>query len=119
MQYMLIFGETAQNFTDRDDPAKSGDYWGAWTAYVGALYQSGMVVSGAALQAPRTATTVRVRDGARHVQDGPFADTKEQLAGFFVIEAPDLDTALGWAARSPAASYASVEVRPVLPPTAR
>jgi hypothetical protein len=59
---------------------------------------------------------LRVRDGKRHVQDGPFADTKEQLAGYFIIEAPDLDAALEWAARSPSAAYASVEVRPVLPP---
>jgi len=73
-------------------------------------------VSGAGLQPPRTATTLRIRDGQRHVQDGPYADSKEQLGGFFVINVPDLDTALAWAARSPAASSGAVEVRPVLPP---
>jgi hypothetical protein len=57
-----------------------------------------------------------VRNGERIVQDGPYADTKEQLAGFFVMDLPDLDAALAWAARSPAASAGSVEVRPVLPP---
>ena len=74
------------------------------------------MVSGAGLMPPDTATTVRIRDGQRLVADGPFADTKEQLGGFFVIDVADLDTALEWAARSPAATYSSVEVRPVMPP---
>jgi hypothetical protein len=59
---------------------------------------------------------VRLRDGKRLVQDGPFADAKEPLGGYFVIEVPDLDTALEWAARAPSAAGASVEVRPVMPP---
>ena len=78
--------------------------------------KSGIVVSGAGLEAPQTATTIRVRDGRRQVQDGPYSDTKEQLGGYFVIDVPDLDTALEWAARSPSAGSACVEVRPVLPP---
>lgn len=116
MQYMIIFSETDAQFAQRTDPALSGDYWGAWGAYVGAMQASGIVVSGNGLQPPHTATTVRVRDGKRQVQDGPFADSKEQLAGYFIVEVADLDTALDWAARAPSASYASVEVRPVLPP---
>jgi hypothetical protein len=116
MQYMIIFSETEAEFAQRTDPQLSGAYWGAWGAYIGALQASGIVLSGNGLQPPHTATTVRVRDGKRHVQDGPFADSKEQLAGYFIIEVPDLDTALDWAARAPSASYASVEVRPVLPP---
>jgi hypothetical protein len=116
MQYMIIFSETEAEFAQRTDPQLSGAYWGAWGAYIGALQASGIVLSGNGLQQPHTATTVRVRDGKRHVQDGPFADSKEQLAGYFIIEVPDLDTALDWAARAPSASYASVEVRPVLPP---
>jgi hypothetical protein len=59
---------------------------------------------------------VRMRDGRRQVQDGPHPDTKEQLGGYFVIDVPDLDAALDWAARSPASAYGSTEVRPVLPP---
>lgn len=118
MQYMLIFRETAGDFDQRDNPDKQQAYWGAWMAYVGALNQAGIVVSGAGLLPPHAATTVRIRDGQRHVQDGPYADTKEQLAGFFVIEVPDLDAALDWAARSPASASASTEVRPVLPPPA-
>ena len=57
---------------------------------------------------------MRVVDGKRRVQDGPFADTKEQLGGFFVIDVPDLDTALAWAAKIPSVAWGSVEVRPVL-----
>ncbi len=116
MQYMILLTETEAQFAERTDPARADAYWGAWMAYIGAMNQAGIVVSGNGLQAPATGTTVRVRDGRRHVQDGPFAETKEQLAGYFIIEVPDLDAALDWASRSPAAAYASVEVRPVLPP---
>ena len=115
MQYMIAFYETDAQFKERTDPAKSQAYWGAWGAYIKAMYETGKVVNGAGLQPPATATTVRVRNGERIVQDGPYADTKEQLAGFFVMDLPDLDAALAWAARSPAASEGSVEVRPVLP----
>jgi hypothetical protein len=116
MQYMLIFSETEADFASRNDPEKAGDYWGGWTAYIGAMAQAGIVVNGDGLEPPHTATTVRIRDGKRTIHDGPFADSKEQLAGYFVIEAADLDTALEWAARAPSASTASVEVRPVMPP---
>lgn len=115
MQYMLIFRENATDFDLRDNPDKQQAYWGSWMAYVGALNQAGIVVSGAGLLPPHTATTVRIRDGQRQIQDGPYADTKEQLGGYFVIEVPDLDAALDWAARSPSSDYGSTEVRPVLP----
>jgi hypothetical protein len=72
------------------------------------------MVGGAGLQPPPLGTTVRERDGKRHVQDGPYADTKEQLGGFYEIDVPDLDTALDWAARCPSASTGAVEVRPNL-----
>ena len=116
MKYMLIHKENEPDFASRTDPDKAGAYWGAWSAYIGALTQAGVIVNGHGLQAPHTATTVRVRDGRRELQDGPFADTKEQLGGYFVIEVPTLDDALDWAAKAPSAAYASVEVRPVLPP---
>ena len=118
MQYMLLLNEPESEFAKRNDPEAAGPYWGGWNAFIGALAQSGVIVDGAGLQGPHTATTVRVRDGKRTVEDGPFADTKEQLGGYFIIEVPDLDAALEWAARAPSASYASVEVRPVLPPMA-
>jgi hypothetical protein len=116
MQYMLIFSETEEDFASRSDPERAGEYWGGWSAYIGAMAQAGIVVNGDGLEPPHTATTVRIRDGKRTIHDGPFADSKEQLAGYFVIEVPDLDAALEWAARSPAASTASVEIRPVMPP---
>lgn len=116
MHYMLILNETEADFARRTDPATTGEYWGGWNAFIGAMAQAGVIVKGDGLQGPRTATTIRVRDGKRMVQDGPFADTKEQLGGYFVIDVPDLDTALDWAARAPSALSASVEVRPVLPP---
>ena len=116
MQYMLMFTESKNEFALRTDPEKAPAYWGAWTAYIGGLAQSGIMVSGAGLQPPHTATTVRIRDGKRQVHDGPYAESHEMLGGFFVIEVPDLDAALEWASRSPSASYGSVEVRPVLPP---
>ncbi len=116
MKYAILFYETPAKLAERDDPKKAQNYWGAWGAYVKALEESGLVTAGAGLQPPATATSVRLRDGKRQVQDGPLIDAKEQFGGFFVIDAPDLDTALAWAARSPAAADAGVEVRPVLPP---
>ena len=116
MQYMLIFNEPEAHFAHRTDPDKAQAYWGAWSAYIAAINQSGVFVSGNGLQPPHTATMVRVKDGKRHVQDGPYADTKEMLGGYFVIEVPNLDEAILWAERSPSASYGSVEIRPVLPP---
>jgi hypothetical protein len=118
MQYMLLLNEPETEFAKRDDPDHAEGYWGGWNAFIGAMAEAGIIVRGDGLQGPHTATTVRVREGKRLVQDGPFADTKEQLGGYFVIEVPDLDTALHWAARAPSATYASVEVRPVLPPMA-
>ena len=116
MQYMLIFTEGQAQFDERTDPVKSQAYWGAWGAYVAALGASGVVVSGNGLEPPHTATILKIRDGKRHIQDGPYPDSKEHLGGYFIIDVPDLDTALEWAARSPASSYGATEIRPVLPP---
>ncbi len=116
MEYMLIFTESAAEFAVRNDSEKAPAYWGAWSAYAGTVAQSGIMVCGAGLQPPETATTLRIRDGKRQIHDGPYAESKEMLAGFFVVNVPDLDVALDWAARSPAASYGSVEVRPTLTP---
>jgi hypothetical protein len=116
MQYMLLFYQPAAAFEAASDPTRQGEYMGAWGAYVGAMLASGTVVSGAGLTPPQTATTVRMRAGKRQVQDGPYADTREHLAGYFVIEVPSLDVALDWAARAPNSDDGSTEVRPVLPP---
>lgn len=114
MQYMLMFYNTPDNLPPYSDPAKAQTYMGAWGAYIGALHGAGVVVNGHGLQAPSTATTLRLRGEKRQVQDGPFADSKEQLGGYFVIDVATLDEALEWAARSPVAATGGVEVRPVL-----
>jgi hypothetical protein len=116
MQYMMMFYETETEFAKRDSATEAGAYWGAWNAYVGAINEAGIVVKGDGLLPPSAATTVRLANGERLVQDGPVAATKEQLGGYFVIEVPDLDTALAWAARSPNLVAGSTELRPVLPP---
>ena len=116
MDYMLMFYEPQAQFTAREDAVASQGYWAGWMAYVQSVHESGVFKSGEGLQAPPTATTVRLAGSKRQVQDGPFADAKEQLAGYFVISVPNLDAALEWAARAPCAATGGVEVRPVLPP---
>lgn len=108
MHYTLLFYETSEDFAARNDPARQQAYLAGWSHYVRALRESGVVVSGSGLYAPDTATTLRRSDGRMLVQDGPATETKEQLGGFFVIDVPDLDTALEWAARCP---NDTVEVR--------
>ena len=114
MHYMLILSETDADIASGQDPATAPAYWGAWNAYIGAMYGAGIVVSGNGLQPPHTGTTVRVRNGQRQVQDGPFPDTREHLGGYFIIDVPSLDVALEWAARAPNTATGSTEVRPVL-----
>jgi hypothetical protein len=115
MQYAILVYETEHGFAARTDAADSPAYWGSYQAYGAALTQAGVMAGGAALQAAHAATTIRLRNGERLVQDGPYADTKEQLGGFYLIEAADLDAALDWAARCPAAATGAIEVRPLLP----
>jgi hypothetical protein len=84
-------------------------------AYDSAIRTSGHCLASEALQSVRTATTVRVRNGKTSITDGPFAETKEQLAGFYMIEAKNLDEAIGLAAGIPPAGVGSIEVRPIRP----
>lgn len=114
MKYTILVYENAADFGVRTDATRKDAYWGAYRAYTKALTDAGVMVGGAGLQPPPLATTIRLRDGKRQVQDGPFADTKEQLGGYYVIEVPGLDQALDWAARCPSATNGSVEVRPNL-----
>ncbi len=114
MQFTILCYESAADFARRADPAEAGPYWAGWSAYGATLAQAGVLVSGLGLLPPGTATTVRTGGGGRTVQDGPFAEVREQLGGFFVIEVPDLDAALDWAAKAPSSASASTEVRPVL-----
>jgi hypothetical protein len=115
MKFAISVIETPEDFAARTDPKTAASYMGAHFQYAMALRNAGVAAGGAGLQPPHTATTLRVRDGKRHVQDGPFADTKEQIGGFYLIDVPDLDTALEWAAKCPNATRAGVEVRPLLP----
>ncbi|GAA2835978.1 hypothetical protein EDC40_10626 [Aminobacter aminovorans] len=114
MQYMLLLhhDDTPLAAASREDQEKMS---APYMAYNEALIKAGAMVSGERLRGASSATTVRVRDGKTEVLDGPFATTKEQLGGFYIIEAPDLDAALGWAARCPSANYGIVEVRPIWP----
>jgi len=113
MRYAILVYEKEADFSARTNPDGRERYWAAWRAYSQALTAAGIHRNGAALQSGGTGTTVRMNGNARQVQDGPYADTKEQLGGFILIDVPDLDAALDWAARCPAASYGAVEVRPV------
>jgi len=115
MHYTLMFCLSPEEFEARSNPKTQQAFFASFMPYMNAIREAGILVSGAGLQPPSTATTVRLRDGKRLVQDGPFADTKEQLGGFCVINVPDLDAALDWAARYPAGQGGLVEVRPNLP----
>ncbi|TQK20661.1 hypothetical protein FBY40_3200 [Microbacterium sp. SLBN-154] len=116
MQFAILAMEAEADYADRIDPEHAEAYWASWAAYVAALQDSGIMSAAAGLQPPGTATTLRNRGGDVEIQDGPFADVKEHLGGIFLIDVPDLDAAMAWAARCPAAARGSVEVRPVLPP---
>ncbi len=118
MQFALLLFESPEAFATRKAP-ETNHYLGAWRAYHKALVEAGIYVGGEPLEVPETATTVRLMEGKRHVQDGPFADTKEQLAGFLILELSSLDAALDWAARCPVASVGAVEVRPLAPESRR
>lgn len=114
MQYALLIYEGSTDFARREEPEKDM-YLGAWKAYYRALVDAGVYVTGTPLEGPETGTTVRQREGKRQIQDGPYANTKEQLGGFILLELPSLDAALEWAARCPGASYGVIEVRPLAP----
>ena len=112
MRYMITIHEHEDEFARRNDPDHAPAYWAAWSNY----FQNEVAVAdpdhtGAALQAPATATTIR----GTTIHDGPFADTKEQLGGFFIVDVENLDVALKLAAKCPACEMGGVEVRPVLP----
>jgi hypothetical protein len=119
MKFAMLIYESPDAFASRKNDGPRDPYTGAWRAYHKALVEAGVFVGGDPLEVPETGTTIKVRDGKRSVQDGPYADTKEQLGGFTILEVPSLDAALEWAARCPAASYGVVEVRPLASETRR
>lgn len=109
MKYILLVHVPKESYDAPPDPAEVA----AGRAYGAALHASGVFVAGAGLESPQNSTTVFVRDGKRQVQDGPYAETKEYLAGFVVIDVPNLDAAIEWAARNPATAQRPVEIRPL------
>jgi hypothetical protein len=110
MQFMLLIYED-----DAERVEKMDERMPTCAAYAEAMKKAGIYVVGNRLRGVSSASSVRVVDGRTHVVDGPYAEAKEQLGGFHIIDVPDLDAALAWAARCPSASRGAVEVRPVWP----
>lgn len=113
MRYLLLIydDETKDvNATPAEMEAMMGEYW----AFTKEVNEAGVNLASEALQPTSTATTVRVRDGKCLTTDGPFAETKEQLGGFYMVEAANLDEAIAWAAKIPGAKAGCVEVRPIM-----
>jgi len=110
VKYMLLIYED-----DAERVANMDDWMPNCSAYVEAMKKAGIYLGGDRLRGATTATSVRVAEGRTHGVAGPYAEAKEQLGGYHVIEVPDLDSALAWAARCPSASRGTVEVRPVWP----
>jgi hypothetical protein len=112
MKYMLlIYGN--ESAMQKASETETGQMMAAYQAYTQAMMQAGAYVDGNRLQPSSSATTVRVANSKTEVLNGPYAETREQLGGFFIVEAADLDGALSWAARCPGASHGVIEVRPV------
>jgi hypothetical protein len=110
-QYALLLYNPVDDPRSADEMAAEMPKWGAYTQ---GLHDAGLFVAGEPLQGLDSATTVRVRNGETQITDGPFAETKEYINGFYLIDAPDLDTALAQAANVPLVGRGSVEVRPVM-----
>ena len=114
MQYMILIYGDEKNFAQMaNNPAAQKAMYEAFGKYGGDMRAAGVLRGGAELKPTSTATTVRVKNGKTVTTDGPFAETKEQLGGFYTIDVANLDEAVKWAARCPAAQGGSIEVRPV------
>ncbi len=112
MQYLLmIYSDEAADATMTAADAQAE--MAAYGAYAGAMSEAGVLVGGQRLRPTADATSVRIRQGKTELLNGPYADTREQLGGYFMVEVPDLDAALHWAARCPSAPHGTIEVRPI------
>ena len=111
MRYSLLMIQPEAGAADVS-PEAIAEAMKAFDVYAKALHDAGALVSAEVPQPTAASTTVSLRNGALQVQDGPFADTKEQLGGVFVIDVPDLDAALAWAEKNPAAQWGTIEIRP-------
>jgi hypothetical protein len=113
MRYLLlIYSNEAAGA--QASPAEQEAVMEAYWAFTNEVNEAGVNLGGEALQPTSTATTVRVRDGKTLTTDGPFAETKEQLGGYYIVKADNLDEAIAWAAKIPGAQIGSVEVRPIM-----
>jgi hypothetical protein len=112
MEYLLLVYSNEQGMQSVPQDQMKGMV-DAYMAYTQALQDANVLRGANRLRPTSAATTVRVAEGQRRLVDGPFAETKEQLGGYYMIDVPDLDAALAWAARCPGAQYGSIEVRPV------
>ena len=112
MNYMLLIYRD-EAVWQTATPTQMTEATAAYTAYAGAMQQAGILRGGERLRPVDAATTVRVIGGKTQVLNGPYAETKEQLGGYFIIDVPDLDAALSWASRCPGASHGTMEVRPI------
>lgn len=115
MQYMLMIFEDEANYAGGEESEAWRKIVAAHGALVGEMQEAGVLRGGAGLLPSETATTVRTRHGKVSMHDGPWAETREQLGGFYLIDVPTLDDALAWARRIPLAGDGSIEVRPTLP----
>ncbi len=113
MQYMLLIYDEERRWAELPEEQR-GSIMQEYFAYTQELVDSGAFIKGDPLQPTSTATTVRVRDGETLTTDGPFAETKEQLGGYYLIDVESLDEALEWAAKIPAARWGTIEVRPLV-----
>jgi hypothetical protein len=113
MQYMCLIYDDEQAWQGMSEDDRNAVF-GEYNAFTESIKSSGKYLAGDALQPTSTATTVRIRNDETLTTDGPFAETKEQLGGYYLIEAKDADEALAIAARIPSAKYGSIEVRPVV-----
>jgi hypothetical protein len=111
---ILIYDENSVSPDPNPDPAVWGQVMAEYDSFTKAIDDAGINLGGEALQPVPTATTVRVQDGKTLTTDGPFAETKEGLGGFYILDCKDLDEALAWAAKCPGSWYGKVEVRPVM-----
>jgi hypothetical protein len=114
-KYMLLMYQPAG---PGPSPEEIAEQYPRWQRFDKEIKDAGLFLANDGLAGPDAATTVRVRDGETQITDGPFAETKEYLAGYYLIDASDLDTALEWAARIPSSAYGSTEVRPMWQPPA-
>lgn len=113
MKYLLmIYGE--ESTAPAPDDAAGRTMMAEYATYTEQLQRSGSMVGGEALHPTATATTVRVRNGDVATVDGPFAETKEQIGGYYLVDCPNLDEAIGWAAKIPGATTGSIEIRPIV-----